>query len=331
MDRRPQTTLRQTAEKTLVTCICLCHNKPDLAQEAIQSIVNQSYSNWEALVMDSGVLYDAGYYDQFPWRNDGRVKLIRSEETEEIRRSKAMAPWCFNECFRNGLVSGDLVMYLCDDDILYPNAFETFVSYSRRHSDVKAMYASQDLGVIYPTGGRAIIGQRRATRAGGKSCNGRPMDCQVDYLQFCHKTEVLKFFPDHEYWPEGKETESHADGIFMERVGEHVAIHPIDVKVSQNRRTPQSTFDPVRSVTMDEGMAMGVPFQSDPLLVPERIAFWSALADLQQRLEQLTVQNHALQAHLGSLRYRIADRLHALCARVPFAKPGIKWLLGRVA
>src|SRR5690242_14451985 len=103
----------------LVSIICVCHNKPDLIPEAIQSILNQSYPHWEAWVVDSGVLYDAGYYERFAWRQDARIKLIRSEETEEIRRTKAMAPWCFNQCFRKGLVSGDLVMYLSDDDLLY--------------------------------------------------------------------------------------------------------------------------------------------------------------------------------------------------------------------
>jgi len=243
----------------LVTCICVCHDKPDIAHEAIESIVNQCHPDWEALIVDSGVLYDAGYYDRFAWRNDERVRLIRSAETEEIRRTKAMAPWCFNECFRNGLVSGDLVMYLCDDDILYPNAFDTFVSFSRRNPHVQAMYASQDMGVIYPTGWRAIVGERRATEKGGKHSVGRSMDCHVDYLQFCHKPEVLKFFPSDEYWPEGKDTEAHADGIFMERIGERVAIFPIDVKVSQNRRTMQSTYNPVPPFAIIESMANAIP------------------------------------------------------------------------
>ncbi len=239
----------------LVSILCVCHNKPDLVQEAIQSVIDQSYPNWEAIVVDSGVLCDTGYYDQFAWRRDKRVKLVRSDETEEIRRTKAMAPWCFNECFRKGLVSGDLVMYLCDDDVLYPNAFATFVSYSRQNPHAQAMYASQDIGVIYANGCRAIVGERRATEVGGKSCAGRPMDCQVDYLQFCHRAAVLRLFPHDEYWPEGKDSQSHADGIFMERVGEHVPIYPIDVKVSQNRRTPQSTYVPVQSFTTLECVA----------------------------------------------------------------------------
>jgi glycosyltransferase involved in cell wall biosynthesis len=244
----------------LVSCICVCHNKPALTHEAIQSIVNQSYPHWEAVIVDSGVLYDTGYYQRFPWRHDPRIQLIRSHENDEIRRTRAMAPWCYNECLRQGLVSGDLIMYLCDDDLLYTNAFATFVSFSRQNPDAQAMYASQDVAVIYPNGWRAIVAERRATRPGGRFCNGRRMDCHVDYLQLCHKPEVLGLLSSNEYWPESKDSESHADGIFMERIGEHAAIYPIDVKVSQNRRTPQSVNVPVRSFATIECMANGVPF-----------------------------------------------------------------------
>jgi glycosyltransferase involved in cell wall biosynthesis len=312
----------------LVTCICVCHNKPDLAREAIESIVRQSYSNWEALVVDSGVLYDAGYYNRFPWRRDQRIKLIRSDETEATRRVKAMAPWCFNECFRRGLVRGDLVMYLCDDDILYPNAFATFVSCCRRHPHVQAMYASQDVGLIDPSGRRVIIAERRATRPGGTCCNGVAMDRHVDYLQFCHRTEVLRSFPSEEYWPEGQDSESHADGIFMERVGERVPIFPIDVKVSQNRRTPHSTYTPLRSAPEGECLIHPAGERIKRIADPEvrEAALWTALDDCRRRLEELAEQNRALRARSGALRYRVADRLHALCTRVPGAGWCVSWL-----
>jgi glycosyltransferase involved in cell wall biosynthesis len=249
-----------------VSCICVCHNKPDVTHEAIGSIVGQTFPDWEAIVVDSGVLYDAGYYDRFGWRADGRIRLLRSHETEQTRRTRAMAPWCFNECFRRGLVRGDLVTYLCDDDVLYPDAFATFVAYCRHNPDAQAMYASQDVGVIYPNGWHAIVGERRATRPGGRCCNGRRMDGEVDYLQFCHRADVLKRFPDDEYWPEAKETEEHADGLFMERVGKYVPIHPIDVKVSQNRRTARSTYTPLPSLGLVDCMANGVP------LLPGRLS-----------------------------------------------------------
>jgi hypothetical protein len=227
----------------LVTCLVVCHDKPEFTHEAIDSLLRQTHTHWHAVVSDSGTLFDAGYYDRFHWRRDPRIRLVRSTETDETRRTRAMAPWCFNECFRNGLVRGELVTYLCDDDVWYPNAFATFAAYFGRNPHVAALYASQDVGVIHPDGRRAVVGQRRALGLGGKCVSGRVMDCQVDYLQLCHRRSVLDLLGDP-WWPEGKETESHADGVFMERLGEHVPIVPHDVTVGQNRRTPRSTYVP---------------------------------------------------------------------------------------
>jgi glycosyltransferase involved in cell wall biosynthesis len=230
----------------LMSCILVSHNKPDLCQEAIASVVGQAHAKWQCVVVDSGALYDQGYFERKDWIHDERLAFVRSTESEATRRTKAMAPWCFNECIRKGLVRGDLVMYLCDDDILYPNAFQSFVQYAGRRPDVLAMYASQDIGIIYPDGRRAIVGERRAYGLGGRCCHGRALDCEVDYLQFCHRRELLGRFAGDQWWPEDKNSESHADGLFLERCGEIVPIYPLDVKVSQNRRTPRSTYVPVK-------------------------------------------------------------------------------------
>ncbi len=230
----------------LISCILISHDKPELCHEAVQSVVDQTHANWECLVLDSGVLFNQDYFASQSWSGDPRLKFICSHETEEIRRTKAMAPWCFNECFRRGWVRGDLVMYLCDDDILYPAAFATFVSFFTQYADSLAAYASQDIGVIHGNGWRSVIGERRARRVAGKCCNGRPLDCQVDYLQFCHRRSLLDRFEGREWWPEEKETESHADGIFLERCGSLTPIHPVDRKVSMNRRTFSSKYCRVR-------------------------------------------------------------------------------------
>jgi hypothetical protein len=318
----------------LVSCVCVCHNKPDLIPEAVQSILNQSHAQWEAFVIDSGVLYDSGYYDRFAWRRDPRIRLIRSQETAELRKTKAMAPWCFNECFRRGLVSGELVMYLCDDDLLYPNAFATFVRYAREHPEVQAMYASQDLAILWPNGWRSLVGERRATVPGGKCCGGRIMDCQVDYLQLCHRPEILNRFSHGEYWPESKETEGHADGIFMERIGELVPIQPIDVKVSQNRRTLRSLNDPIRPGPLMDCLANGAPLHlcripsrlfssaefpvaaGDPGNVRPVSNFSSCKERLDDPLVTLAIQDAAnlalLKATLASLRNQTYERFEVL-------------------
>jgi hypothetical protein len=232
----------------LVSCILVSHNKSEWCKEALSSVAAQTYAQWECLVVDSGELFDSGYF--LPFASEHRFRLIRSTETNETRRAKAMAPWCFNECFRQEIVKGELVLYLCDDDIFYENAFQTFVDYLSANPEVNAMYASQDHAVIYEDGRRELTGERRALAIGGRCCRGRLMDCQVDYAQMSHRRSVLSLIKGHnrrEWWPEEKETEGHADGIFMERIGAVTPFFPIDIKVSQNRRTPKSLNCPSRS------------------------------------------------------------------------------------
>ena len=84
-------------------------------------------------------------------------------------------------------------MYLCDDDLLYPNAFATFVDAFRDNPIAMAMYASQDIGWLGREGLVVRVTPRRDGR--GKRCSGRIMDCQVDYLQLCHRLAALWLFP----------------------------------------------------------------------------------------------------------------------------------------
>lgn len=230
----------------LVSCVLVSHNKPQICHEAVQSVVNQTHEDWELILVDSGVLYDQGYFENFSWSCDERITIIRSIETEEIRKTKAMAPWCYNETYRNGLLTNNIkndgiVVFLCDDDFFYCCAFQVFSSYFESHLDALAVYGSQDIGVIYPNGWRAVVGERRALVPAGL-CVGVRIDCVFDYLQFAIKSSLLSKFS----WPEGKETESHADGVLYEQIGSIMPIHPIDVKISQNRRVPQSTYCPSR-------------------------------------------------------------------------------------
>jgi hypothetical protein len=92
-----------------VSCIILSHDKAAFVGEAIASVVAQTFADWEAIVFDSGTLYDQGFYESLPVMKDSRIRLVRSWETEELKKTKTIASWCFNECFRKNLVKGQYV------------------------------------------------------------------------------------------------------------------------------------------------------------------------------------------------------------------------------
>lgn len=225
-----------------ISVIIVSHNKPDFVKEAVQSVLDQRFQDWEAFLVDSGVLLEQGFFD---YLQDPRIQILPSGETREIAKSKNMASWCFNNILTSGRVTGELILYLCDDDLFYPVAFETFWDFYVAHDrQPQAMYASQDIGITTRDGQTKIIGKRVADRPAGKFCKGRKLDCQVDYLQFCHTRAVLDLMrkacqTDRPHVEDKKEGD-HADGIFMEQVGALTKVYNIDVVVSMNRRTTTS-------------------------------------------------------------------------------------------
>lgn len=219
----------------IVSVMLVSHNKPQLVKKAIVSILAQTYPYWQAVVVDSGILWDQGFFQQF---HDPRFLMLRSWETPEKLEGKAPAPYLFNSIVSGGLIQGQLLMYYCDDDILYPECFATFVHFFKKNPDVMAAYASQDLGIVRADGSCELVGRRLALHPAGSSCSGMPLDCVVDGLQVCHRVEVW------EPWDESKDHETHSDGVWLESLGSKYPIMPIRDVLTCNRRTPLSTYQP---------------------------------------------------------------------------------------
>ncbi len=45
-----------------ISILILSHNKPDFVKEAVQSVLDQTHQNWEAILIDSGVLHGRGIF-----------------------------------------------------------------------------------------------------------------------------------------------------------------------------------------------------------------------------------------------------------------------------
>ncbi len=225
-----------------VSIIIISHAKPLFVKDAINGVLSQTYRDWEGVVVDSGVLLNQGFFADF---KDARLEIVPSGETPDLPKTKNMASWCFNRWLNSGQVAGELIIYLCDDDLLYPEAFQTYWDYYIQHDRApQAMYASQDIGLVGPDGKTQVIGQRIADRPRGRFCRGKRLDCHVDYLQFCHSAKILEKYREvyktSQYHSEDKRNAEHADGLFMERIGALAEVHPINKVLSMNRRTTQS-------------------------------------------------------------------------------------------
>ncbi len=89
--------------------------------------------------MDSGVLLNQGFFD---YLHDPRLKVIPSGEIPEVGPHQNMASWCFNRVLNSGQLTGELIVYLNDDDLFYPEAFATFWEFYLQHNrEPQAMYS----------------------------------------------------------------------------------------------------------------------------------------------------------------------------------------------
>lgn len=284
------------------SCILLSHDKAAYVGEAIDSLLAQTFRDWEAVVMDSGVLHDCGFFSSLPAMKDPRIRLVRSWETEEIRKTKTIASWCFNECFRKKLLNGQYVTYLCDDDLFYPNAFQVFHDYAQAHPDAKAMYASVDMTGLSANGEKLLFRELLAEEVKGSCCGGGPLDCHVDYLQLCHKADLFDLFPEGDFWPEDREVIQHADGIFLEKIGNLTPIYPIPVKIGENRKVPLSLNTGGERLELLLEMCRREN---------EIRRLGKLLAEMGQELAVLRSPRE------DCLRYRVVDKLNGTLQRVP--------------
>jgi glycosyltransferase involved in cell wall biosynthesis len=111
-------------DRPLVSVIVPTYNRAHCIKTAITSIIEQSYTNWELLIIDDG-------------STDQTKSIISTYTDSRIRYSyqKNAGP----KVARNyGLQQsqGAWITYLDSDDILYPNCIQTMVSALSKHPNV---------------------------------------------------------------------------------------------------------------------------------------------------------------------------------------------------
>lgn len=103
----------------LVSVIMPAFNSERYIAESIESVLAQTYENWELIIVDDGSTDDTGLIAKHYAGDDKRIKYIRQDNQKQ---GKA----------RNIGISfsgGDLIAFLDSDDLWIPEKLETQISY----------------------------------------------------------------------------------------------------------------------------------------------------------------------------------------------------------
>lgn len=115
-------------EESLVSVIITNYNYAHYLPEAIQSVLNQTYQNFEIIIVDDG-------------SKDESVAVLEKYEAEYptkiqvVYKENGGQGSAFNAGFE--LATGDIVAFLDADDYWYENKLETIVHHHKKHAGIQ--------------------------------------------------------------------------------------------------------------------------------------------------------------------------------------------------
>lgn len=112
----------------LAAVLMTTYNRQELLADAIQSVVDQTFRDWNLIIVNDGGDDVSEIINQF---NDPRIKYFNCEH-----KGKSAA---LNFAIKNSL--SKYIAYLDDDDRYYPNHLEVLISYLKSHPEYQFAYS----------------------------------------------------------------------------------------------------------------------------------------------------------------------------------------------
>ena len=147
------------------------HNGAHRMKVAIDSIIQQTYTNWEFIICDDGSTDNSFEILKEYQKNDPRFIIIENERNSGL-------PYTLNHCIEN--CKGDFIARMDDDDLCYRNRFEEQIKFLNEHPDISFVSSSID-----NFDGSKITGRRML----------KPFPTKVDMVwqtQFVHPATMFR-------------------------------------------------------------------------------------------------------------------------------------------
>jgi glycosyltransferase involved in cell wall biosynthesis len=115
-----------------VSVYIACYNYPSYLEQAIDSVLFQSFGHWELILIDDGSTdQSAAILSMYALRHPDRVRLLANEAHRGLRA-------CANRAIE--AARGDYIMRLDADDFLDENALLVLSTYLDQHPDVALVF-----------------------------------------------------------------------------------------------------------------------------------------------------------------------------------------------
>lgn len=217
-----------------VSCILTSYNRPKGVREAIASVQKQTYPHWELIIVDDNSNEQTIQVLRSLVSKDSRLRLIQSDVKGQDRHKTVRYASCINLAIPH--IKGDLVTYLTDDDIYYPQRFRRMVTIFKKTPAIHIVYGRQRVvrmnhDQVISTSVRPLVGVTK-----------HPM-CRVDHNSFMHRrscfNKVIGWDTDPSLW-------RNADAAFFRKLVQYWSFHPVNVITDEHRIHPKGIQSKMR-------------------------------------------------------------------------------------
>ena len=213
-----------------VSVILTSYNRPRLLVEAVNSVLAQTFQDWELIIVDD-CSSRVEVKDYLANIEDPRIIVVSTCLKDENRAKKCRYAVCINLGLR--LSQGKYITYLTDDDLYLPTRLSVMSSFlDNAGSGCNIVYSEQE--VVTWVGGRWQFQFYRKTKG-----TTREVLCHVDHCQFMHRKTCLLLL-DEPYWPEGPEHWIAGDAGFFAKLVQHFDFYPVPASLSIHRLHPDN-------------------------------------------------------------------------------------------
>lgn len=116
----------------LVSIVLPVYNGADHISESIESVLKQTYQNWELIIVDDCSTDNTPEIIENFAKSDSRIHILHNEQNLKL-------PMTLNVGFASA--KGDYFTWTSDDNMYHPNAIEKMISALEENSEIDLVYA----------------------------------------------------------------------------------------------------------------------------------------------------------------------------------------------
>lgn len=196
-----------------ISCILTSYNRPRWVRHALKSVADQTYKNYELIVLDESTILDIQQIiREFPLACC-KVRHSNVGSSQRVLENRLS----INMNAGLSMATGDLICFLCDDDYYYSGWFESAAAFFSARPDVSVAYGK----LRYSSEREMVFSEDGNVRYPGGIVTS-PFDL-LDHNQVIHR----RFIPPFR-WPEDPRTIAGPDAHYWASIARHHAFHPIE-------------------------------------------------------------------------------------------------------